>query len=230
MVPAVSYEDICSSIASLSYGDHGWNDPPEATNKVVMVGLLFASPHAPLAKTEIIPRLNYYHHRSGEHINFFCAGYAEGWPGKQIDGRTYDKTEKEGWVFSDEKFNDLRREIESMSRWKYSGDTDLILTNAHYDHGSRSAYLDFSAAIVCKLDEMKSDGAIASVASFFEDIFRYAEKAGGDDPTWGFSDSRGLAVAGSALKKFILSLLPKELGKDVKRIEHFAIRDISKSL
>ena len=76
---------------------------------------------------------------------------------------------------------------------------------------------------------MKNDGAIASVASFFEAIFRYAESSGGDDPTWGFSDMQGFSVAGSALKRCILAFLPKELGKDVKRVEHFAIKDISMS-
>ena len=88
MVPAVSYDDVCRSVASLSYGDHGWNDPPEATNKVTMVGLLFASPHAQFAKNEIVPRLKHFHYRSGRCINFYCAGYTEGWPGKYIDEKT----------------------------------------------------------------------------------------------------------------------------------------------
>jgi hypothetical protein len=227
MVPAVNYEDVCRQVASSSYRDDRGNESPELTTKVTMVGLLFARPDAPLAKAEIIPGLKYFHHRSGEHINFYCAGFAEGWPGDH-HGFTYVDADIRDWVFSDGKFNEFRQEIESMSRWKYSGETDLILTNAYYDRSRKSAYLDFRSAIVCHLEEMKNDGAINSSSSFFEDIFRYAEKADGNDPTWEFSDSRGLAVAGSALKRFILYLLPKDLGKEFKRLEHFAIEDISR--
>lgn len=74
---------------------------------------------------------------------------------------------------------------------------------------------------------MKNDGAISSVASFFETIFRYTENVGGEDPTWGFSDAQGVAVIGSALRRFVLTLLPKDLGKDAERAAHFAIIDVS---
>jgi hypothetical protein len=43
----------------------------------------------------------------------------------------------------------------------------------------------------------------------------------------GFSDEMGVRTAGSALKRVILSLLPKELGAAYRRAKHFAIRDVS---
>jgi hypothetical protein len=46
------------------------------TKRVRMVGLLFARSDSPLAKKEIIPSLEYFHDRSGEHIDFYCPGYA----------------------------------------------------------------------------------------------------------------------------------------------------------
>jgi len=63
--------------------------------------------------------------------------------------------------------------------------------------------------------------------SFFEDIFKYAEKQNGEDPTWGFSDQLGISHSGSALKRLIFSLLPKDIGKEAEKLEHFAIRDIA---
>lgn len=188
-----------------------------------MTGLLFAPPGQPLAKAEILPRLNDFHYRSGEHIDFYCAGYAW-WHSDMDDYRT---TGTDGVVYSAPKFDAFRRDIARRSRWRYSGETDLLILNSRYDREAETGMLDFSSAIVCKLDTMKSDGAITSAGLFFERIFQYSESATGDDPTWGFSDSLAGSSSASALKRFVLALLPKELGKDISRIAHFAVTDVS---
>src|SRR5438309_1397761 len=99
-------------------------------------------------------------------------------------------------------------DIEARSPWKYSGDCDLILANAHYDATKREVRIDLKHHVQCKLKQMKDIGAINSVTSFFEDIVRYAEHADGEDPTWGFSDAQGAKLAGSALRRFILARRP----------------------
>ena len=83
-----------------------------------------------------------------------------------------------------------------------------------------------NVVIACHLDEMIRDQAITSVSAFVEKIVTFTENYQGNDPTWGFSDSMGLKTSMSSLKRFILSLLPKDLGKEVKRACHFAVRDI----
>lgn len=232
MIGAITYEDVCRSIAS-SYGKYAWEDrdyvfnvSQEAYKKVKLIGILFAPPHAMLAKAEIIPGLDYFNRRSGNNIDFFCAGYAVGWEhadyvsiGKKVDNHE--------WVYSNETFDKFRKEIVSRSRWKYSGESDLILINSFYDSAKRSVDLDFSKAIVCRLDEMKKTEAVTSVASFFEDIFNYAEQADPYDPCWGFGNTQGLKGGGAALIRLLLSLLPKDLGKDFSRLAHFATQDIS---
>lgn len=80
---------------------------------------------------------------------------------------------------------------------------------------------------MCDLEEMKSDGAIESVQRFFEDIFQYAKSCSGEDPAWGFSDKMASKSVKSALLLFVLSLLPRNFGKDVQKLQHFAVRDIS---
>jgi hypothetical protein len=223
MDEAVAYDEVCRRIAYRNYEDSGQTEPPQPTGKVTMIGLLFAPPDALLAKAEVLPRLEYFHDRSGSHIDFFCAGYTRGDKGVE----DYKEAGLPGWVYSNRKFNQFREDIIKRSRWKYSGETDLILLNAEYSPSARAVNLDFTTAILCKLDVMKKDEAITSVASFFEDIFNYAEHADATDPTWGFSDERGLATGGSAFKRFILSLLPKDIGKDVTRATHFSVVDIS---
>ena len=100
--------------------------------------------------------------------------------------------------------------------------------NSKLDPDSCTACLDFASTIVCDLVRMKADGAISTVGTFFEEIFRYAEGRSDCDPTWGLSDAMGGRVASRALTRFVLSLLPKKLGKDVRRAAHFAVRDVSK--
>jgi hypothetical protein len=225
MRPAITYDDVCRDVAYWNYDDNGYGDPPPPSSKVTLVGLLFARPELRLARDEITSSLQYFDHRSGKHINFYCAGYIP-YGGAIEDYRTFGV---DGWVFSTPKFDAFRQEIEARSRWRSRGDCDLLLMNAYYDTSARRAALDFTSAIVCHLDAMKAEGAISSVPSFFESIFQYAEHADGDDPAWGFSDSQGLSAAGSALKRVVLSLLPKEIGKDAEKVAHFAVTDISPS-
>jgi hypothetical protein len=190
-----------------------------------MVGLLFAQSRIPIAREEIVPNLPYFHHRSGDKIDFFCAGYGRYWYPPPEDQEKVT-TDDPPWLFSLSLFGRFCDEIEQLSTWKYSGEADLLLMNAHINPAPAAAGLDFSSAVVCDLEQMKRDGAIRSVPRFFEEIFRYAGRAAADDPAWGFSDKMGLHIAGNAMKRVVLSLLPRKLDEDYGRAEHFAIKDI----
>ena len=185
-----------------------------------MVGLLFARPSLPLAQAEIIPNLDYFHYRSGKHIDFFCAGY-DGYTGRD-ETEGFQKVNEGSdlkWGFSERVFIALVQEIQARSPWRYSGDPDLVLANAHYDDAKREAYLDLDRRVQCKLQPMKDVGAITSVPSFVENIIRYSERADDQDPTWGFSD----AQVPNSLKRLVLALVPKNLSKEAERIAHFAV-------
>ena len=100
---------------------------------------------------------------------------------------------------------------------------------SYFDPSKYFAEFDFSSSIICNLDKMVAQKAIDNVEIFFEEIFRFAEESNDDDPTWGFSDRKGISVAGSVLRRIVLSLLPKKLGEDIEKIGNFAILDLSKS-
>lgn len=206
---------------------------------VRMVCLLFARPEVALAKKEIVPHLPYYNRRSGRSINFYCAGYGTD---KDSDGQELGKVGESVWFFSDNAFLDTKKYIELDSTWKYSGGTDLIISNAIFESSNRTlmtedgfeeerlraVYLDFSTAISLNLERMLADKAITTVPMFFEDIFKFADGFDGTDPTWSFSDSTGAKLAGSALKQVILNLLPKGVRENASKAFHFAVRDISR--
>jgi hypothetical protein len=221
MQPAMSFEELISDLTE----DFQSKGEASSIARVRMIGIVFARPNSPLARREILPQLNDWHHRSGNHINFYFAGYTYYHP---ITSE-YLKVQIPGgkpWLYSAERFEAFRKKIEESSSWNYGGSCELLLTNARYCPTTSQAFIDFSTAVCCQLDLMENDNAIQSIERFFESIFRFAESANDEDPTWGFSDKQGIKIACSALKRFVLSLLPKKLGEDYVKMEHFAVRDV----
>jgi hypothetical protein len=219
MHPVISYQEMMDTLSSrLSF-----LSGKEPNKAVMLVGILLARPDVPLAKEQIINSLEYFHVRSGDHIDFFCVGYG---PDDPNDGYRDAQVEvlDRGWYFNTIHFEGVCREIESKTSWEYDGRTELILTNARYDREACVAQFDFNSMIVCKLEKWMRIGAIEDVQDFFERIFRYAKNATGDDPTWGFSDKEGVRSLSDALKELVLSLVPKNFGKELSKTAVFAVQ------
>ena len=176
MIPAYSYDQI---IQILKYAfDFRYIE----NSSLKMTGLLFSPLYTRIAKEEIIPRLNYYHRRTGDNLDFFCAGYEGNLPpfeymNDEVElGVTEPDTEQEiSWTYSDTIFLKLRKEISDMTGRHYSGESDLILANAIYDKEFQTVALDFSSAIFLDLDLMLKDEPTLSVGRIFENICLYAD-------------------------------------------------------
>ena len=225
MMPSSSFDDLIESLNNTFVSQYSG----EADGCIRMVGILFARPELPLVKTSISQNLDYFHHRSGKNIDFFCAGYdIRGNLVRHEIDLPITKVGSSEWSFRNYQFNELRKNFEKISKWKYSGGVDLILTNVRYDSELGSVF-EFDSSILCKLDQMIKIKAIVSIENFFESIFQYAEQHTNVDPTWGFSDERGSEIVGSVFKRFIFSLLPKSIGDEVKKACKFAIIDLSRS-
>jgi hypothetical protein len=218
MFGVLSYEGILD----LQTSRFLMSDEKGRKSSVRMIGILFARPESNLGAKEVVPSLGYFHVRSGKHIDFFCAGYGADDP-RDPDKKSQVNVGDVGWKFNPNRFDAIRQEVEARSNWRHSGGTDLILTNARFDQNTNRAFLDLRETMVkCYLDEMIRIKAIPSVEEFFERIFRYAESATGDDPTWGFSDAEGLHTGTQSLLNLLLSLLPKNLGEELRRVAVFA--------
>lgn len=197
---------------------------------VILTGLLFARPSSKLVAEEILPDLGYFHHRSGENVDFFCAGFS-----RYTRGRAYPDEKEipsahgpgQSWFYSDIAFNEFRRELAAEADWEYSGDPELVLTNAEFDTRKRRLLLDFGTSIKVNLEKAKADGAIPSVPNLFEKIFRFAETQLGDDPTWGLSDRLALDTGQNALWNLVAGFLPESIRRDTQRVRHFLVTDLS---
>lgn len=168
MIPAHSFEKIEQQLA----------DESRWSKESRIAGLLFAQPESSLARSEIVPHLSYFHHRSDADVHFFCGGYSA-YGNAYKDNKLIIRVADVPWYFSPSQFNILRKQIEANTSWQYSGGTDLILVNVKNSPGK--ATLDLKSAILFPLERIKRDGVIVSVGTFFEEIFRFAENYKGDN-------------------------------------------------
>ncbi|MGD0694444.1 MAG: hypothetical protein ABSB82_06275 [Terriglobia bacterium] len=184
---------------------------------VSLVAIIFCRPESELATGEILPSIDYYDQR-GNNTVFYFAGYdAESVKAAHSDVKGPGN---ETWYFEAGAFNNFREEVERRTTWRYSGGTDMILTNARCDQfeGHLQGRVDFHTAIVLRLDKLKEISTVPTVSELFEKIFQYAEMQDttATDPAWDFSNKAGVGLAKSALKSLILSFLPKALQDDAK--------------
>ncbi len=204
----------------------------ENTNfKNRMIGFLFARSKSSLAKSQIIPNLEYFHHRSGKNIDFFCAGYGKYWEGfiNEIPDQTpvtFDS--RINWLFSNQKFDEFRKEIENRTSWTYSGSSDLILCNA-YLNSNQVPLIDFSQVFFCDLEKMIDDKVILSVERFFEDIFKYAENPNEVNPVANFINMKDVQGIKHITKNIISGLLQKVSGIKIEGAKSNFITNVSKS-
>jgi hypothetical protein len=225
MLSANTYQEVCWQLG------YWFRAQEQEGNRqaVRMTGLLAAPPDVELVRSELLPRLGYFHSRSGEDIHVFCGGYGAYWaPGQPPDTRvacTAPHPREAGgegrpvdWLFSDSYFNQFREEIEARSGWEYSGETDLILADAVYHPEAtqlqEKASLDFRFAVVVRLAQAKdlaeAAGKRFTVGAFLEDICRYAKRQAGDSPVSGFFDPRRVPPRSYHLIPDAWSALPED--------------------
>jgi hypothetical protein len=224
MIEAHTYDGVCARPARAFEERYRLKD-------VNITGLLFARPESALAKAEVIPNIEYWHHRSDAFTDFFCAGYgAFGGPGVPSDSRRLDDVRHVEWWYSATAFNNFLHEVERRTRWTYKGGTDIIIVNARHDSKTHAAWLDFSSAIAINLEQAKKDEAMRDVPELAEAIFWFAKNINEskDDPVWAYSDQRGVRVLRRSLKDMLISFLPESLRPDAKAAFHFVTTDISR--
>ena len=127
MSPATTYERILQHLDA-THGPGVW-----------LCALLFAPPGTQVGRS-IMDRLDDWHHRSGENIDFFCVGYTERpdtEDAKSIGALT-DNGDRRSFYYSASAFHRIRRHVSAQSIWKYSGEADLILVNAVQTESRRS--------------------------------------------------------------------------------------------
>lgn len=229
MYPAYTLDEIRRSVRERFRSRYDSISIP----KVRMVGILFAPAGSSVTKAEILPRLDDFHHRSGNNIDIFCAGYGAFWPPgwvrdeKAVATTTNHQGVETNWKYSSKYFNDLLNEVKRQAKkWKYSGEVDLLLLNARM--GPKGVVqLDFSISVALSISRLKADKVIESVPELFERIVSYAENAPELTRVEDFSDVSGLSIGRSWLVNLATSYLPVNAGDLWKQGRHHAVIDLT---
>ena len=202
MVPADSFEHI---LLYLELG--GPNQGPW------MCGLLFAPPASPIGKS-IFDRLLDWHYRSGDNIDFFCVGYGN-WSEDPRAKPVANLTAKPGltpidFYYNPRAFQEIRKQVEALSGWHYSGEADLLLLNAIKDPDTGQARLEFDEMVALDVDRLIRENVFSTPARLLERICQAADEAAtsGDRlSVMDFSDKEVMRTfARGALSKLVSTL------------------------
>lgn len=135
----------------------------EVENMEIVV-LLFARPEA----TEILQEFEYIHYNSAKYCSIYAIGYTDDFT-KDTTYRLVNTTFNSKWYYSAKAFVDFKNKLESRIKWKYSGETELlILQNSP---GSRDP-LNFRNYVAIDINKGIREGYIDSFQSFMESLIR----------------------------------------------------------
>ena len=200
MIEALTYKDMLDHIRR--------NDFVEDT-----IGILITRPSLTTGK-DIVGELEYYHHLTGHSINFYLPGYGAYWNTEE-----YPEIDRTEWSFSSKSFVEFINALEEVSRWKYSGESELLLIPYH------DGKLDFSSVAVFCLDAMLKDETISSVSRFITELSRSARLN---------NEVKSIAAKGAtkcvtkAIAQEMIDSFFRNVSKALKRGRHYFCKDFSR--
>ena len=181
------------------------------------IGILITRPDLPTGKT-ILDSLEYYHFRTGKSLNFYLPGYGAYWPKSEYpDGKVVTVIDGVNWSFSNQMFVQFISELESRSKWSYSGESELLLI------GLKNGIPTFENVILFLLDNMLRDNAINSVYSFLEQLFRVCSDK---DNIEQISNILGNEKFKQITKEKILDKLPLDMGNVFTQEKYFCVKNM----
>jgi len=127
---------------------------------------VWANKKYPQSAESLLENSEYINIRSNKYIDFFYPGY-DIETSANFDDENFKVLTERVFIMSD--FIRSIETIENMSKWRYSGNAELLILE--YYHGK----IKFDKAISINLDKLLSDNIIFSVNSFIEDIIRIAK-------------------------------------------------------
>lgn len=205
MLEAITYEKMLNSIAHNGVASDA-------------IGILITRPESAVG-IDIMSDLNYYHHFSGESINFFLPGYGAYWYGTYPDGKVVTKIDGVEWSFSDRMFVEFIKDLEAHSSWQYSGESELLLVE--YTNG----VLLFDKILQFHLDNMLRDHIITSIGAFFQKLFRESK---GDKSLNKLSNRLGRKTVSQVAMEAVLKALPCGLGNLYEKEKYYCVKNCKK--
>lgn len=210
MFDALTYQEMLKEIKK-NYEKYGITDD--------VVAILITRPDLATGK-DILNSLEYYHFRTGHSINFYLPGYGAYWTEEEYpDGKVVTEIAGVKWSFSNQRFVEFIEDMEKYSKWRYSGESDLIFAEV------KNGILSYERAIEFHLDNMLRDEAIISVNQFFEKIVRIGQEGRSMNQ---IGNKLGIDKGKQVVFDALLEKMPMHMGDVIKQEKYFCVKNIQK--
>ncbi|MBI5962890.1 MAG: hypothetical protein HY863_05400 [Chloroflexi bacterium] len=167
MIAVQSLENACSSLDYSIRNRLGNNPPSEDIEQIKYpVGLFFLRGDRGGFGKEIVEQVvasySFWNEEAGKYFDMIFPGWGK-------DGNTA--------VYLPEAFIRCKKEFEDISKWKYSGEADILLLNYDFEfkwNGRHSFYgngrFNFDETIVLPMELMISEGKVSSLDKFMQEL------------------------------------------------------------
>lgn len=188
---------------------------------------------------EVTSSLRYWHLDSDRYIDFIFPGWRKPYLHEKETNMPYvDLDSGSPLVFDIELFSKMRQSIEKQSRWRYSGETDILLVNymlnPAYAWGtlqrkstSYYGHLDFREAITLYVEQMIKKKLTLSIDALMHEIIsasKLIERPG----VWEISDRIGYQRGSKALWTFLKRMFARKLTDVLDEVQPFAVHNLRK--
>jgi hypothetical protein len=126
-------------------------------------------------------------------------------------------------------FLTFREDLESACKWRYSGETDLLLLNYDYVISELAGSFRFDEVIYIPVEAMLKDGRIRSLDALMAEIVRHAKETwprSDRAAIWQISDRIGIERGNRSLWDFIRKLLLRDASKIYDQLRPFVVCDL----
>lgn len=210
MFDALTYQEMLKEIKKNSE-KYGITDD--------VVAILITRPDLATGK-DILNSLEYYHFRTGHSINFYLPGYGAYWTEEEYpDGKVVTEIASVKWSFSNQRFVEFIEDMDKYSKWRYSGESDLIFAEV------KNGRLSYERAMEFHLDNMLRDKAIISVNQFFEKIVRIGQEGRSMNQ---IGNKLGIDKGKQVVFDALLEKMPMHMGDVIKQEKYFCVKNIQK--
>lgn len=121
---------------------------------------------------DIIQEFEYIHYNSAKYCSIYAIGYSDD-PQKQSD-KYYKKISQiisHDWYFSSKAFVEFKNNLESRIKWKYSGETEILVLQ---NNPGKPDPLNFANYVAIDVNKGLKEGYIDSFQRFMESLVRSA--------------------------------------------------------
>lgn len=181
-----------------------------------LIGILLTRPNLETGE-KILKDVGYLNLRSQKYLDLYFAGY--GTDGHYPESKEVAEVDGDKWYFSDKLFVSFLEEIEKICKWKYSGESDLILISC------KQGQILYKKAMIFHLEKLIKQGVYDSIEDFFEELFRLCKEK---QSIKEISNAFGAKKVKYTFFKIMVDKLPAGLGEIFTQEKNFCVKNIAK--